>query len=200
MPKKKPFRQVLDYCSWHPSSGLETSVGLDGVPHNISEPDGTCRSKLLQTICWADDTDANELNSKIALLLRRGAKVTARDIHGRTCLHILFKRTSKVWKIEALVLLLNAGADVHAIDYYGDSVSDIAKKMGVVDIWEDALMKCGYDPAEVQRRSRASQAASAAIEMNTSNSPQNLNWRRSYAQVEELLEGEDNTSLEALAD
>ena len=68
MPKKKSFRQVLDYCSWHPSSGLEASIGLDGVPYNTLEPDGPCRSKLLETICWADDTDANELNSKIALL------------------------------------------------------------------------------------------------------------------------------------
>ena len=118
---------------------------------------------------------------------------------GQTCLHILFKRTSKVWKTEALVLLLNSGADVHAIDYYGNSVSDTAKEEGMVDIWEDALIKCGYDPGEVQR-SRASQAASTAVEMNASNSPQKLNWRRSYAQVEELLEGEDNTSLEALAD
>jgi hypothetical protein len=116
------------------------------------------------------------------VLLRRNADVSARDGLGRTCLHfcVLSEWYLLLWDYEGplgsatshpihryskgIILLIQNGADVHAQDHSGGSVSDYAYAGGPVrtnvqhlggvwgDVWDSALAMCGYRISEFRRR------------------------------------------------
>jgi hypothetical protein len=120
--------------------------------------------------------------SKIALLLSRGADPTLRDRFGNGLIHTalcsgklsstfdglvtaVFNEELK----DILMLLITAGADVVAVNDYGDCASDIAVHYGNWPEWEEALQECGYDLKNVLKRGHgANEGQSTAIDFTTS--------------------------------
>lgn len=109
---------------------------------------------------------------KITLLLDRGADITAQDDSGKGVLHHLFRYedcafesggdvcfesdmfTENVAWIEphelmgTLSLLLQRGADIHAFDSSGCSVSHAAYGAGLGAVWYGALLDAGHNAEE----------------------------------------------------
>lgn len=127
---------------------------------DLEEKDGNGRTALLRLLDWKGTAE------KVDLLLRRGAnpEVYARD--GRSCLHYCVERSETSECVEILKRLIRAGADVHAVDDIGYSVTKCAyntpeeghtmRKRGFTNgnrgmIWEQALTDCGYDAAEFRQ-------------------------------------------------
>ncbi len=91
----------------------------------------------------------------LELLLDRGTDPNHRSSYGQTALHIIFGSNSASEDfddyLEALILLLKRGAIPTAVDNDGKSVSYYAyhsRAWGVStagDIWDSALVRCGYD-------------------------------------------------------
>ena len=69
------------------------------------------------------------------------------DLKGNTCLHIaLRENTSARFQKDltrALVLMIEAGADIRAVNKAGKSVVDQA--IGTWGAWSDAMASCGFD-------------------------------------------------------
>lgn len=92
-------------------------------------------------------------------LIDRGADINARDTNGATCLHLAIenaKRPLENDEFEALTYLVHCGADVHATNFDGKSVSEVAfethstdvvYKLGSYrgDLWLAVLAAAGYD-------------------------------------------------------
>ncbi|KAF7503129.1 hypothetical protein GJ744_004271 [Endocarpon pusillum] len=106
--------------------------------------------------------------AKYDLLLTRGADIKARNNKGKNCLHILMESVfdcESSDEQEALVLLIRKGADVNAVDNFGDSIAKTAySHEGVYDhlntydlgmyrgdLWDAVLSDCGYDIAEMRK-------------------------------------------------
>jgi hypothetical protein len=102
---------------------------------------------------------------KVDFVLRRGAKIDSRNHSGQSCLHLLVgwarnPRTAN--EAEFLILVIRGGADIHAVDNYGNSVSEIAYNLCYMpgyagELWDYALSECGYDilqdtPAQIFER------------------------------------------------
>lgn len=110
----------------------------------------------------------------LKILLACGADVNARTAQGRSALHMMFETFKRGKGLlpdfqEALICLINAGADVFAVDKAGYSVSALAcypKVRSLIDPWTrltqpfnenpelrtewvHALEACGYDAEEV---------------------------------------------------
>lgn len=110
----------------------------------------------------ADWLDTDVGPSTIRLLLQRGANVAARDPLGRTCLHFVLtsgfgRRYSDSFlrrMNDSLILLVEAGANIHAVDKDNCSVSEYAIKRGRWDIWEAVLRNCGKDVHQVRAEMR----------------------------------------------
>ncbi|KAH0842540.1 hypothetical protein FOPE_07696 [Fonsecaea pedrosoi] len=54
---------------------------------------------------------------------------------------------------DVLMLLVTAGADVFAVNRSGESVSDVAIKLGYSAEWKETLQECGYDVSNVLNHS-----------------------------------------------
>jgi hypothetical protein len=99
----------------------------------------------------------------VALLLSRGSDPNSRDSLGKSSLHHCIKSSELYTCFDELILLMNAGADVHAMDRWGKSVTEYAYHTPVEGmhslrwygkasgnrgkIWQEALTACGYDAA-----------------------------------------------------
>ena len=102
---------------------------------------------------------------KFELLLNRGSSIYDRNGQGETCLHVClhnatFCRFSN--EKESLILLVRKGADVHAVDYSGTSISDVAYNASYQDdrpdlggyrgdLWDAVLSECGYNISEMRK-------------------------------------------------
>lgn len=110
-----------------------------------------CGQTLLQLAC------ANKQGASIRLLVERGADVAARNALGRSCLHYFLAGNYPLMDMEeSLIYLFKAGADVHALDHLGMTVSKVAysrPRFGsyIGDVWDVALTKCGYDVQSFRR-------------------------------------------------
>ncbi len=62
----------------------------------------------------------------VALLLSRGSDPNSRDNLGKSSLHHCIKSSELHTCFDELILLMNAGADVHAVDYDGKSITSYA--------------------------------------------------------------------------
>ncbi len=62
----------------------------------------------------------------VALLLSRGSDPNSRDNFGKSSLHYCIKSSELHTCFDELILLINAGADVHAVDYFGESITSYA--------------------------------------------------------------------------
>lgn len=94
----------------------------------------------------------------VALLLRRGADPNSRNKHERSSLHYCIRYSEPDACLDELILLINAGADVRAMDCWGESVTEHAyhtPSAGLYTkatgnrgkIWQEALTACGFDAA-----------------------------------------------------
>lgn len=126
----------------------------------------------LQAVYHFPKSGKDELN-KVTLLLDRGADVMAQDHFGKGVFHQFFPYedcasdlgddvwfnnemfTEDVAWIErhelmgTLRLLLKRGADKHAIDSNGCSVSQAAYGAGLGAVWYGALIDAGFDAEEI---------------------------------------------------
>ncbi|KAH9882577.1 hypothetical protein J1614_000813 [Plenodomus biglobosus] len=121
---------------------------------------------------------ARKLNSshraeKFAALLDRGADIHARDLSGRTCLHLAVYNAEFRYRPDirddarALVLLIERGADIFTLEYNGRSIFDdayecdhfswpryskLATGSYTADLWDHVLIRTGHEersrPAE----------------------------------------------------
>lgn len=112
------------------------------------------------------------MREKIALLLERGASVESRNSRGDTCLSLVIGYNkddyySKVMArnslMDVLVLMISAKADVCAINFHGESVSDIAFASEHGEVWTEALKYCAIDIKDVLSRRNANSAYSSAL-------------------------------------
>jgi hypothetical protein len=83
--------------------------------------------------------------------------------HGRTLLHIPFAwredscRKFTPWNgyhtirhlKEILYALIPAGADIRAMDFHGETITETANRRGVCRVWERALKRFGYDAKSI---------------------------------------------------
>jgi hypothetical protein len=95
-----------------------------------------------------------------AMLLDKGADIHARDITGRTCLHIAACKAGYRYKgdirdnARAILLLIERGADISTLDYNGRSIFDDAYEcdhgdpvpLGSYrgDLWDHVLIRSGH--------------------------------------------------------
>ena len=128
--------------------------------------------------------------------------MTARNSTGKTCLHIVLSghghdedgcwchREAECWQHlsqtrELLILMISAGADVCAVDDYGESVSDVALNSGLNTVWTKALRYCGIDIKDVLARSNFNPACSTAISPEYNEPPTSV---RSQVSLTECIE------------
>jgi enolase len=95
-----------------------------------------------------------------------------------------------------LVELINAGADVHAVNHQGKTVSDIAREYNNGEFWTAALEECGYNADEVMSWSPDRCAMSTATDIRTRFSSSGLARRKTFTR-QEFIE-EDESLLEEL--
>ncbi|KAK0616555.1 hypothetical protein B0T14DRAFT_249015 [Immersiella caudata] len=100
----------------------------------------------------------------LSLLLSRGANLNARDSAGNSCLHSCFSCAYGCYNLfnprdrsgarcirSSLALLLRNGADIHAVNCYGDTVSHLAYDYHFNntsypgDLWDAVLAECGHE-------------------------------------------------------
>jgi hypothetical protein len=95
------------------------------------------------------------MSERIHYLLKHGANANMRDKLGCNCLHIIFRSSPihnanisyyMVGRKDALMCLVTAGADIDAVNIFGQSVSELACRHGFEDLWIEVLSECGYDP------------------------------------------------------
>ena len=141
---KEDLRQLFARSSY--------SIDLGNTPYGGSIVNFLFKGSLYVGLCTV-----GEIAEKIAILLNYGLCPATRDAGGRTCLFYFVDWTHETWSAcrkpirmedshEALRLLINAGADINAIDDYGWSVSAWAERRNIRDHWEDAMAECGIEP------------------------------------------------------
>ncbi|KAI0455022.1 hypothetical protein F5B21DRAFT_473465 [Xylaria acuta] len=100
---------------------------------------------------------------RIECLLNRGSRINETDSNGSTCLHLFFRSwILPPWEenwLDALIYVVQRGADVYSADMFGTTVSQIAyaertckdsRYLGSYrgDLWDAVLHACGYNILE----------------------------------------------------
>ncbi|KAK0736266.1 hypothetical protein B0T21DRAFT_177864 [Apiosordaria backusii] len=139
------LRQILDY-----SHGIVNSETIIDVIRHFTP--------LLQVAyCYFDPYLYPYRNGTeyFSILLARGSNVRARDVNGNTCLHLCFRgieirantRICLDQNRKALVYLIQHDADVFAVNYRGQSVSQVAyeKRLRNRPLWsKNNGYRCGW--------------------------------------------------------
>ena len=170
-------------------------VSLESIDDNL--PIETVPLLLLAYV-HSQNFDANyQMPDKVGLLLTRGANVKARSARGKTCLHRVFSKHlhhdrdcwcldgSLLWRHQCrtkdiVILMITAGADVWAVDEYGQSVSDIAISSGQQTLWTEALKYCGIDIKGVLARPKFDPAHSTALSPEYGQPPRSVTSKMSF--------------------
>lgn len=106
----------------------------------------------IDTIEWYNP----DIPSKIATLLRYGANPRSQNRDGDSCLHMCLgwfhpgRNETNLYGelLECLCLLINNGADVHAVSF-DMSVTETAHESRAGQVWEEALESCNLDVNQV---------------------------------------------------
>ena len=101
----------------------------------------------LLVVAELDNIESLEM---MPVLLRLDADYSAVDYKGRGPLHLALKQSrfytqnlhSRTLK-KKLIHLLRAGCSIHAIDHYGRTPTDVARKWGRTKAWKAALQELG---------------------------------------------------------
>lgn len=92
---------------------------------------------------------------KIQILHSYGVDIHSKDNYGRGCLHMLLDipriEGENNVRITMIILshLIGMGADIHAVDEAGGSVTELAHKNRLGRLWEAALERSGLDVQQV---------------------------------------------------
>ncbi|KAI1360090.1 ankyrin [Xylaria arbuscula] len=106
----------------------------------------------LLILCASHPSDV--ILEKLSLLSELGADIHARDLEGRSCLHICLPKVSRTVESsrEIIKFLIKNGADIHARDKFGQTAYEWAYKhfdhrygSRAGDIWDVVIRECGYD-------------------------------------------------------
>jgi hypothetical protein len=165
---------------------------------------------LLLAVSFPMGDSLSNIFLKVCNLLDRGASASATDDNSESCLHLflsydyqgyeywdLFGNGDDKYYLEGtLVELINAGADVHAVNHQGKTVSDVAREYNNGEFWKAALEWCGYNADEVMSWSPDRCAISTATDRRTRFSSSGLARRKTFTR-EEFIE-EDESVLEEL--
>ncbi|KAL8941816.1 MAG: hypothetical protein Q9216_002016 [Gyalolechia sp. 2 TL-2023] len=134
---------------------------------DLKERDKYGRNYLYRMLLYFNPSPAtstevgNNLSENIKLLLAHGANLETRDPDSFSCLHLLLRNYSRRFfdplsrsqraqmLVDALSLLIRKGADVHAVDNDGFSVTELAHHLRAGGPWEDALEEAGWDVEQV---------------------------------------------------
>jgi hypothetical protein len=103
-----------------------------------------------------------QASEKFKFLFKNGADVQFYDDNGNTCLHLIltYDKVSVLQLIGSavyneaefqsiLMAMINAGADVEAYNWFGQTASDIACLYDHEELWIQVLAACGKNPWEV---------------------------------------------------
>lgn len=126
---------------------------------------------LLARLCGLYHRLAFHVIDKSILLLNRKANISCRDCGGNTVLHVIlscprlheglsYKKAkasrlrsrwilSRKQPLDLLIVFITAGADVYALNKYGETPSKVAYSKRRIEEWIKALKLCGYDYEEV---------------------------------------------------
>ena len=119
----------------------------------------------LLSYCDGNYPNNGHTREGLSYLLRRGADVHARNRQGETCLHLHLAGIASHFNFhcsrapnigpylervrESLTYLIENDADVRAVNYYGESVSDVAYEDIVRGlVWDAVLADCGFKVAD----------------------------------------------------
>jgi hypothetical protein len=120
----------------------------------------------LADFCGSEVKFNSETVEKAILLLKWKSNISYHDNFGNTLLHLLLRceqvDQNKDWEFnklelnhslrtqrELLIVFITAGADVYAINHYGETPSILARTYGREKRWIKALTFCGYDYSDV---------------------------------------------------
>ena len=165
---------------------------------------------LLLAVSFLPGNNLSNIFLKVCNLLERGASASATDDSGKSCLHLLLSydyQGNEGWDLfddgddkyyleSALIELINAGADVHAVNHQGKTVSDVVREYNNGEFWKAALEECGYNADEVMSWSPDRCAMSTATDIRTRFSSSGLARRKTFTR-QEFIE-EDESVLEEL--
>jgi hypothetical protein len=165
---------------------------------------------LLLAVSFPMGETLSNIFLKVCNLLDRGASASATDDNSESCLHLLLSydyqgyeywdffgnRDDKYYLKVTLVELINAGADVHAVNHQGKAVSDVVREYNNGEFWKAALEECGYNADEVMSWSPDRCAMSTATDIRTRFSSNGLARRKAFTR-QEFIE-EDESVLEEL--
>ena len=141
--------------AWNPDlTGHFASISSYTVWNSLTSLSAYC-------MCFGTGCDRDGVNA----LLDLGANINARDVSGRTCLHIFMGHLHGDVRVRkdygVLECLIERGADVNAQDNSGTSVSRVAytrlyrrcRDIGSYagDLWDSFLQSCGYNIEEYRR-------------------------------------------------
>ena len=106
--------------------------------------------RMETALLMAAEVDSIIMLRMMPALLRFDADYSAVDYKGRGPLHLALKpcriyigRLHRQALKEKLVHLLQAGCSIHAIDHYGRTPTDVARKWRRTKAWEAALQEVG---------------------------------------------------------
>jgi hypothetical protein len=160
---------------------------------------------LLLAVSFPPGNTCLNIFRKVCNLLDRGASASATDDNGESCLHLLLScdyqsdedrdlfgdGDDKYYLEGALIELINAGADVHAVNHQGKTVSDVAREYNNGEFWKAALEQCGYNADEVMSWSPDRCAMSTATDIRTRFSSSELVRRKAFTRQEVIDEDEN---------
>lgn len=174
---------------------------------------------ILATLC----RHSTSFTEKAILLLNRKANISCRNPDGYTVLHRLLVqyRPNKMagqgtdhWFYkryrlslgtceDLLMVFITAGADVYAADNEGTTPSMVAAVSGHMEVWNESLLRCGYDPVEVlascpHHPTRLRQTSKLSFQEYCE---QRRRWQREQGFDEpENFEDEDETDTDSASD
>ena len=147
---------IVRASSYHTYLSLPESILADLFKYLINQgADIECRDtfRMETALLVAAEKDSIGRSTLIPVLLRFDADYSAVDYKGRGPLHLALKPSRRDLSFDErlnpqglkdkLVRLLQAGCSIHAVDKYGRTPTDVARKWERTKAWKAALQEVG---------------------------------------------------------